>query len=189
MPRADDVVTRWPAWSTTMLDCIKSGSGRWHPRPTSKPRPNRRRLVCRVRDCDEKRRGVCKQRHRQGFFTLLKHVGRGYLDVELDGLSRAQNAARFATRWQQPPHPRTLQPDRWGLGEGSLAGYEEPVWFGIPTSSHPPRQRHLGPGPDDQDWRLHHRLEPAQTPFIRTKPTDQSSPRSTANVSIPQDRH
>ena len=108
--------------------------------------------------------GLCKQRHRhQEFLAFLKHVARAYPDVELHLVmdNYAAHKRRRGPRLAggEPADPRPLHPDLRILaepGRGLVRHHRTP--------SHPPRQLHLRPRPDDQDPGLHHRLEPPQAP-------------------------
>ena len=105
---------------------------------------------------------VCQQRHRhQEFLAFLKHLARTYPDQELHLVTDNYAAhKRVEVRDWLPADPRPLHPDLRVMarpGRGLVRHHRTP--------GHPPRQLHLGQRPDDQDPRLHHRLEPAQAPL------------------------
>ena len=103
--------------------------------------------------------GVCKNRHRhQEFLAFLKHVARAYPDGELhlvmDNYAAHKHPNVKAWLAGEPPDPRPLHPDLRILaepGRGLVLHHRTP--------GHPPRQLPLRPRPDDQDPRLHQRLE------------------------------
>ena len=108
--------------------------------------------------------GLCKNRHRhQEFLAFLKHVARAYPDRELhlvmDNYAAHKRVEIRDWLAAQPADPRPLHPDLRVLaepGRGLVRHHRTP--------GHPPRQLHLGSGPDDQDPGLHHRLERPQAP-------------------------
>ena len=104
--------------------------------------------------------GLCKNRHRhQEFLAFLKHLARAYPDQELhlimDNYATHKRIEVSVARGE-PADPRPLHPHLRVVaepGRGLVRDHRTP--------SHPPRRVPLRTGPDDQNPRLHQRLEPA----------------------------
>ena len=108
--------------------------------------------------------GLCKNRHRhQEFLAFLKHLARAYPDRELHlVMDNYATHKRVEVRDWLAANPRIHV--HFTPTSGSLAEPGRGLVRHHRTPSHPPRQLHLRPRPDDQDPRLHHRLERPQAP-------------------------
>ena len=102
--------------------------------------------------------GLCKPRHRhQEFLVFLRHLARGYPDRELhlimDNYGTHKHPKVKAWLAANPRIHVHFTPT-----SGSWLNLVE-VWFGIIERQAIHRAPSLGPRPDDQDPRLHQRLE------------------------------
>ena len=119
--------------------------------------------------CTGKVTGLCKQRHRhQEFLAFLKHLARAYptqqLHLVMDNYATHKRPEIKAWLAANPRIHVHFTPT-----SGSWLNLVE-VWFGIIERQAIRRGVFpFRPRPDDQDPRLHRRLEPPQAPFIWTR--------------------
>ena len=144
--------------------CCRCSPGMPSSAPTTTSGTAPPRLFAALEIATGKVTGLCKQRHRhQEFLAFLKHVARAYPDVELH-LVMDNYAAhkRVEVRDWLAANPRIHV--HFTPTSGSWLNLVE-VWFGIIERQAIRRGSFTSVRDlDDQDPRLHHRLEPPQAP-------------------------